>query len=75
MEYIGVSFYDYMNELKGSRFEISHQIGIQLVELIELFHAKGHVHNDIKPDNYCLDKNGKLSLIDYGLSTPYLVEN
>ena len=75
MKYAGVSVQEILERMKGSHFEISHQVGIQLLNLIEIFHKKGYVHNDIKPDNYCVGEHGKLSLIDYGLSTAYIVDD
>ena len=35
---------------------------------VETLHNKNIIHRDIKPENILLDKQGRLTLIDYGLS-------
>lgn len=46
-------------------------IGIQLFSLLKQFHSQKLVHRDIKPENIVFDKNNKIYLIDFGLSTTY----
>jgi len=64
---------------KNFSFKTVHQIGIQLLTLLEQIHSIGYIYNDLKPDNICIgtfndqSKLHKLQLIDFGLATPYLV--
>lgn len=47
----------------------------QMVERLEVLHAKGIVHRDQKPDNYCVGRGSKkftIYLIDFGLSKFYV---
>lgn len=41
------------------------------LELIETLHNRNFIHRDIKPDNFLLNKNGKMFIIDLGLSCKY----
>ena len=41
------------------------------VKLIETLHKRNYIHRDIKPDNFLLNKNGKMFIIDLGLSCKY----
>jgi serine/threonine protein kinase len=47
------------------------QIGIQMIKRIETLHGKYMLHRDIKPDNFMLDRNKTLCLIDFGLCKRY----
>jgi serine/threonine protein kinase len=50
-----------------------HQIGVQLIELVELIHEKGLVHRDIKPENFLFGLDtSQLYLIDLGFCKFYL---
>lgn len=40
-----------------------------MLESIEFLHQKGIYHRDIKLDNFVLDKNFQLKLIDFGFAT------
>ncbi|XP_052863669.1 casein kinase I-like [Anopheles cruzii] len=60
----------------GRRFSLSTtlQLGIQMIDRIELLHQYGYVHRDIKPQNFVMGCNGKhhiVHLIDYGLAKPF----
>jgi serine/threonine protein kinase len=59
-------------KMKGS---LSHkvilQIGIQMIKRVETLHGKYMLHRDIKPDNFMLDRNKTLCLIDFGLCKRY----
>jgi len=47
------------------------QIGIQVIKRIQTLHGKYLLHRDVKPDNYMLDSNKQLCLIDFGLCKRY----
>jgi serine/threonine protein kinase len=51
------------------------QIGIQLIDRLEVLHKLGFVHLDLKPDNICVQLASKsfkkefyICLIDFGIS-------
>ena len=55
------------------------EIGIQLIEALQILHKVGYVHNDLKLDNVLVgDKDssfeslGEIKLIDLGFNTRYL---
>lgn len=50
-----LEFYQMMNKTQFS-YKTVHQVGIQLVSLLEKFHSIGYVYNDLKPDNICVGK-------------------
>jgi serine/threonine protein kinase len=45
---------------------------IAMIEIIGRVHEAGVVHRDIKPDNFMLDGEKKLNIIDFGLSRFYM---
>lgn len=38
----------------------------EVLDILKIFHQKGYIHRDIKPDNIFLTRQGKIYLIDYG---------
>lgn len=42
----------------------------QMVVALEVCHAAGYIHRDIKPDNMLLDATGHMKLSDFGLCKP-----
>jgi serine/threonine protein kinase len=46
-------------------------LGIQIIKRLETLHNKCLLHRDIKPDNFLLDTNNTLYLIDFGLCKRY----
>ena len=47
------------------------QIGIKILDEIEVIHGAGYVHNDIKPDNMVMSDAGFLRIIDFGFASKY----
>ena len=47
------------------------QIGLKILDEIEVVHRAGYVHNDIKLDNIILSDAGFLKIIDFGFATKY----
>lgn len=78
--------YFYKVDLKLSNISV-YNIGIQILNNLEIIHKAGYVYNDLKLDNIMLDfqaplpktytdsncfKNIKMRLIDYGFVTKYV---
>jgi len=40
----------------------------EMLLAVEALHKLGYIHRDLKPDNFLVNKNGHLKLIDFGLS-------
>jgi len=78
-----------MNLLGDSlqQFKIKHEkcssimvkeVGIQMIQRIQLLHSKGLVHRDIKPANFLFGLNNQghiLHLIDFGFCKKYKLSN
>jgi len=41
----------------------------QLISIVETLHSSYIVHSDIKPDNFMIDANGRVVIIDFGLAS------
>lgn len=41
---------------------------IQLLNGVKAIHSENVIHNDLKPENIMIDKNGNIVIIDFGLS-------
>lgn len=41
---------------------------IRIISIIDCLHKKGYVHRDITPENFLIDKKGKISVIDMELA-------
>ncbi|XP_058056032.1 casein kinase I-like [Anopheles bellator] len=75
MELLGDSL-DSLLTTCGRRFSFptALQLGMQMIDRIELLHKYGYVHRDIKPQNFVMGCNEKahiVHLIDYGLAKPF----
>ena len=55
---------------EGKQFSIDEviRIGADLAQAVQSLHSQDAIHLDIKPDNVLIDDEGKLTLIDFGLS-------
>ena len=68
-EYIGPniqSMLEYCNN-KFSQYTVF-KLAEQMLNLIQSVHQAGFIHCDIKPENFVIDKNNVLHLIDFGFS-------
>lgn len=47
------------------------QIFQQLIDAVEYIHSMGVTHRDLKPENILMDFDGRIKIIDFGLSNQY----
>lgn len=68
MEYVeGRTLGDFIAE--NPSLQTRRRIFEQLIDTVGYLHKKGIIHNDLKPDNILISRNGdNLKLIDFGLS-------
>ena len=45
------------------------QVGLQLLEILEVAHAEGIVHRDVKPGNVMCKEDGQVKLADFGIAS------
>lgn len=68
-EYIdGETLTVYLDIHKDDGFDQRFQHVRKAIQIIAALHEKGWIHQDIKPDNFIVDKNGLLKVIDFGLT-------
>lgn len=54
------------------------QLGIQIIQLLNVIHDKGLIHRDIKPDNFLLglnDDKNRVHIIDFGFCKTFMRNN
>ena len=71
LEYIeGINLYDFMwkHKQKGNSEADIKNIMSQLSDALIYLHSVNIYHRDIKPDNVIVNKEGKVTLIDFGFS-------
>lgn len=74
MTYYDMSLHQYIQSNPDISSDKLNRVFLQCIVILESIHKLYVVHCDIKPQNFML-KNGELFLIDFGLSTFYVVEN
>jgi len=74
-EYCGVIIYEYINgcdlfdftDRTIPEYQLNN-IAMQMINLLRKIHALGIIHRDIKLENFVIDNNNVVHLIDFGLS-------
>lgn len=72
-EYVeGENLAQYAGEHRFSEAQVI-QTGLQLCDILTYLHSRKNpiVHRDIKPENIILQRDGSVSLIDFGISREY----
>ncbi|MEY4522980.1 MAG: hypothetical protein RIR27_56 [Pseudomonadota bacterium] len=59
---------DFIKEGKVFTIDEVVKIGADLAQAVQSLHAQDAIHLDIKPENILIDDQGKITLIDFGLS-------
>ncbi len=70
MEFLDtITLKEKMSKLNGMwNFEQIINIFLQILNAVEYIHEKKIVHNDLKPENIIYLRNGKIKIIDFGIS-------
>ena len=69
MEYIeGITLKQYIAKKGRLGYNEALSIAIQMARGIEAAHNKGIVHQDIKPQNIIISKEGKVKVTDFGIA-------
>jgi serine/threonine protein kinase len=64
----GIPLEDFIKEDKVFTIDEVVKIGADLAQAVQSLHAQDAIHLDIKPENILIDDQGKITLIDFGLS-------
>eukprot|EP00073_Rattus_norvegicus_P043837 XP_017445911.1 PREDICTED: sperm motility kinase Y-like isoform X1 [Rattus norvegicus] len=67
----GQELYQYIRESGHIEEDEARQIFEQILSAVSYCHGKGIVHRDLKLDNIMIDKNKKVKVINFGLSTQF----
>jgi serine/threonine protein kinase len=54
---------------EGVRKQFLIECGVQCAQFLHMFHERGVIHGDIRPENIVINDEGSPVLIDYGLSS------
>lgn len=67
----GIDLLEYISHFDGEGMPVDELQDVfqQMVLSISQIHSKNIVHRDIKPENFLLTTEGKIKLIDFGMST------
>jgi serine/threonine protein kinase len=69
-EYMGITIKTWIQTMNiHERIKVFPSVVSQLINIILFLQKHNIVHLDIKPENFCIDNNGKISIIDFGLSS------
>jgi serine/threonine-protein kinase len=69
MEYLeGETLAERLDRLGRLPWEEVAQLGVQACQALEVAHALGIIHRDIKPQNLFLTSSGTLKLLDFGIT-------
>jgi len=76
-QFVEYSIFDYITktskETREDYFDVAKKVALQMLESIQELHEKSvYVHRDVKPENFRVDSNGKVYLIDFGIAGAYL---
>ena len=72
-EWVPYSFEEYIKK-NMNHIDIN-KLFNNLFQIIETLHKRNFIHRDIKPDNFLMNQENKIYIIDLGLSTEYSEKN
>lgn len=64
----GVDLFTYKQRNKRLPFEFIRNLAKQLVTVLQTIHQSGIIIRDLKPENIMIQSDGKIKLVDFGLS-------
>lgn len=73
LKYLGMDLVEYLNQLHQSGKTLSdneqYHLASELSRCLYEMHRAGYAHRDVKLENFTIDENGKVHLIDFGLAS------